>query len=133
MIRLCAQSGCGTVVLVEDQSAVQSPNYPQSYSHGCVVRWVVYAPQGHVVKVIPRTTHQIPMHDKNTTHWSNWSELCVMFQLDFVDFDLEESDTCLYDSLTVLGDVGGAEEIGRKCRSSFIILTFCLCLSPLSF
>lgn len=36
-----------------------------------------------------------------------------MFQLDFADFHLEESDRCLYDSLTVLGDVEGTEEIGR--------------------
>lgn len=36
-----------------------------------------------------------------------------MFQLDFEDFDLEQSHTCSYDSLTVLGDVEGAEEIGR--------------------
>lgn len=37
-----------------------------------------------------------------------------VFQLDFEDFDLEQSHTCSYDSLTVLGDVEGAEEIGRK-------------------
>lgn len=124
MICLCAQSGCGTVVLVEDQSAVHSPNYPQSYSHGCVVRWVVYAPQGHVVKVIPISFHRLSMHDKNTKHRRltiNWPEPCVVFQLDFVDFDLEESDTCLYDCLAVLGDVEGAEEIGRKCQSPLTI------------
>ncbi|TKS72980.1 Ovochymase-2 [Collichthys lucidus] len=68
---------------LEDQSAIHSPNYPQLYGEDCVLRWVVYAPRGHVVK------------------------------LDFADFDLEESDRCLYDSLTVLGDVEGTEEIGR--------------------
>lgn len=36
------------------------------------------------------------------------------FQLDFEDFDLEQSHTCSYDSLAILGDVEGAEEIGRK-------------------
>ncbi|XP_076588628.1 ovochymase-2, partial [Chaetodon auriga] len=80
--------GCGTVVLVEDQTAVRSPNYPQFYSNDCVLRWVVYAPQGHVVK------------------------------LDFADFYLEESDRCLYDSLTVLGDVEGIEEIAMLCGDS---------------
>lgn len=45
---------------------------------------------------------------------SNRSGVCVVFQLSFADFDLEESDTCLYDSLTVLGDVEGTEEIGGK-------------------
>lgn len=36
------------------------------------------------------------------------------FQLDFDTFDLEESDTCSYDSLTVLADVEGAEELGGR-------------------
>ncbi|KAM3870233.1 ovochymase-2 [Diretmus argenteus] len=67
---------------------VHSPNYPQSYSNDSVCRWVIYAPQGHVVK------------------------------LDFVDFDLEESDGCLYDSLSVLGNVEGTEEIVVLCGSS---------------
>ncbi|TMS05823.1 Ovochymase-2 [Larimichthys crocea] len=80
--------GCSSVVLVEDQTAVHSPNYPQLYSNDCVLRWVVYAPRGHVVK------------------------------LDFADFDLEESDRCLYDSLTVLGDVEGTEEIAVLCGRS---------------
>lgn len=40
--------------------------------------------------------------------------LTHVFQLDFDSFDLEESDTCLYDSLTILADVEGAEEIGRR-------------------
>uniref|UniRef100_A0AAQ5ZIC1 CUB domain-containing protein n=2 Tax=Amphiprion ocellaris TaxID=80972 RepID=A0AAQ5ZIC1_AMPOC len=80
--------GCGSVVLVEDQVTVQTPDYPQSYSDGCALRWVVYAPQGHVVK------------------------------LDFTDFDLEESDRCLYDSLAVFGDVAGTEEIAVLCGSS---------------
>lgn len=38
----------------------------------------------------------------------------LVFQLDFEDFDLEQSHTCSYDSLTVLGDVEGAQEIGKK-------------------
>ncbi|XP_041853104.1 ovochymase-2 isoform X2 [Melanotaenia boesemani] len=80
--------GCGTVVLVEDQVTIHSPNYPQSYSNDCVLRWVICAPQGHVVK------------------------------LDFAEFDLEESEICLYDSLTVLGDVEGTEEIALLCGSS---------------
>lgn len=43
--------------------------------------------------------------------WIKW--WCLhRFQLDFIDFDLEESDRCLYDSLTVLEDVGESEEIG---------------------
>ena len=44
---------------------------------------------------------------------SSW-DICVVFQLDFADFYLEESDRCLYDSLSVLADVEGTEEIGRS-------------------
>nr|XP_020460110.1 ovochymase-2-like isoform X2 [Monopterus albus] len=80
--------GCGAVVLVEDEIVVQSPNYPQSYSNSCVLRWVVYAPQDHVVK------------------------------LDFVDFELEQSDRCLYDFLTILGDMEETEEIAVLCGGS---------------
>ncbi|XP_029992705.1 ovochymase-2 [Sphaeramia orbicularis] len=83
-----ADPACRIVILVEHQSTVHSPNYPQSYSNDCVIRWVVYAPLGHVIK------------------------------LEFADFDLEESDGCLYDSLTVLGDVEGTEEIALLCGSS---------------
>uniref|UniRef100_A0A3Q1JBF0 Uncharacterized protein n=1 Tax=Anabas testudineus TaxID=64144 RepID=A0A3Q1JBF0_ANATE len=73
--------GCGTVVLVEEQTVIHSPNYPQSYSNDCA---------GH----------------------------CVVFQIDFVDMDLEESDTCLYDSLSVLGDVEQTEELALLCGGS---------------
>ncbi|XP_069383825.1 ovochymase-2 isoform X3 [Paralichthys olivaceus] len=80
--------GCGTIVLIEDETVVQSPNYPQSYSNDCVLRWVVYAPRGHVVKV------------------------------EFTDVELEESDRCLYDSLTVLADVEQTEELAVLCGRS---------------
>ncbi|XP_031594200.1 ovochymase-2 isoform X4 [Oreochromis aureus] len=80
--------GCGTLVLVEDKASIHSPNHPQAYSNDCVLRWVIHAPLGHVVK------------------------------LEFTDFDLEESERCLYDSLTVLGDVEGTEEIALLCGGS---------------
>lgn len=63
---------------------------------------------------------------------SNTSDACVVCQLDFVDFQLEESDTCLYDSLTVLGDVEGTEEIGRKDPSSHLFHTLFMSVSLLS-
>lgn len=108
-----AQSGCGSIFLVQDLSPVHSPNYPQLYAHDCVLRWVVHAPRGHVVKV----GHTFLLSIGSTKHMkltSNWSDVCISFQLDFADFDLEQSDTCSYDSLTVLGDVEGTEEIGRN-------------------
>lgn len=76
----CAQSGCGTVVLAKDQSVVHSPNYPQFYNHDCALRWVVYAPQGHIVKVI----HGKLNHTNETV--GNTGNLCVahlMFVLCF--------------------------------------------------
>uniref|UniRef100_A0A3B5K291 Ovochymase 2 n=1 Tax=Takifugu rubripes TaxID=31033 RepID=A0A3B5K291_TAKRU len=91
-VRLCVcvrcQTGCGAVVLVKDPTVVHSPRFPQFYSHDCAVRWVIYAPIDHVVK------------------------------LDFETFDMEESDTCLYDSLAILGDVEGTEEIAVLCGTS---------------
>uniref|UniRef100_A0A671VSJ8 Ovochymase 2 n=1 Tax=Sparus aurata TaxID=8175 RepID=A0A671VSJ8_SPAAU len=87
-VYVCVYSECGAVVLVEGQTAIHSPNYPQFYGNDCVLRWVVYAPRGHVVK------------------------------LDFADFSLEESDRCSYDSLTVLGDVEGRDEIAVLCAGS---------------
>ncbi|XP_014264827.2 ovochymase-2 isoform X3 [Maylandia zebra] len=80
--------GCGTLVLVDDKASIHSPNHPQAYSNDCVLHWVIHAPLGHVVK------------------------------LEFTDFDLEESERCLYDSLTVLEDVEGTEEIALLCGGS---------------
>ncbi|XP_015250932.1 PREDICTED: ovochymase-1 [Cyprinodon variegatus] len=79
---------CGILVLVEDQVSIHTPNYPQSYGDNCTLRWVIYAPPGQIVK------------------------------LDFADFDLEESERCLYDSLTVLGDIEGHQEIAVLCGGS---------------
>ncbi|XP_077372408.1 ovochymase-2 isoform X2 [Festucalex cinctus] len=79
---------CSTVVVVKEQDSISSPNYPLNYKSNCSLRWVLYAPQRHIVK------------------------------LDFADFDLEESDGCLYDSLSVLGDVQGTEKIAVLCGRS---------------
>ncbi|KAL1247429.1 hypothetical protein QQF64_022805 [Cirrhinus molitorella] len=76
---------CGTVVLLQPKGAVRSPAYPQAYGNNTLCRWVIYAPEGHIVK------------------------------LDFDDFDLEESDNCKYDSLTVFGDIYGKDEIVAVC------------------
>ncbi|KAF7707655.1 hypothetical protein HF521_018873 [Silurus meridionalis] len=50
-------------------AVLQSPDYPRSYSDDTHCRWVIYVPEGYVVK------------------------------LDFIDFVLEESERCQYDSL----------------------------------
>nr|XP_061813041.1 ovochymase-2 [Nerophis lumbriciformis] len=79
---------CGTIVAVKEQNTLSSPNYPLFYKNNCSLRWVIYAPQGHIVK------------------------------LDFTDFDVEESNGCLYDSLTILGEVQGTEKIAVLCGHS---------------
>ncbi|XP_043084769.1 ovochymase-2-like [Puntigrus tetrazona] len=79
---------CGTVVLLQPKGSVRSPAYPQAYSNSTLCRWVIYAPEGHIVK------------------------------LDFDDFDLEESENCKYDSLTVFGDIAGKDEIVVVCGAS---------------
>lgn len=38
--------------------------------------------------------------------------LCIL-KLNFDHFDLEESEHCQYDSLTVFGDINGEDEIGN--------------------
>ncbi|KAM9753387.1 LOW QUALITY PROTEIN: ovochymase-2 [Menidia menidia] len=84
-VRGHSHPGCGAVVLVEEQAELRSPDHPRPYAPDCVLRWVVHAPHGHVVK------------------------------LDFADFDLEGSEECVYDSLAVFGDVAGTEEIALLC------------------
>lgn len=48
---VCAGAECGTVVLLQPKGAVWSPAYPQAYSNNTLCRWVIYAPEGHIVKV----------------------------------------------------------------------------------
>lgn len=70
-----AQSGCGSIVLVQDQSPVHSPNYPQLYAHDCVLRWVVHAPRGHVVKV----GHIFLLSIRSTKHMKLMSNFAFRF------------------------------------------------------
>uniref|UniRef100_A0A671KRD4 Ovochymase 2 n=1 Tax=Sinocyclocheilus anshuiensis TaxID=1608454 RepID=A0A671KRD4_9TELE len=41
----------GVVVLLQPKGAVRSPAYPQAYSNNTLCRWLIYAPEGHIVKV----------------------------------------------------------------------------------
>ncbi|XP_028843355.1 ovochymase-2 isoform X2 [Denticeps clupeoides] len=77
--------GCATVALFHAQGLVQSPNHPKHYGNDTDCRWVIRAPKGHVVK------------------------------LDFHDFDLEQSEHCYYDSVKVMGDLYGKDEIVVLC------------------
>lgn len=48
---VCSGPGCGTVALVQSPLAMQSPDYPRSYGDNNHCRWVIYVPEGYVVKV----------------------------------------------------------------------------------
>lgn len=136
---VCARSGCGTLVLVEDKASIHSPNHPQAYSNDCVLRWVIHAPLGLVVKV--SCTTYLPGILLKVLLGHVWLKAgwFLYLQLEFTDFDLEESERCLYDSLTVLGDVEGTEEIGRTdtsnqnpsfytCITQYLVAFLCLAL-----
>jgi len=48
---VCAGAECGTEVLLEPNGAVRSPAYPNAYRNNSLCHWVIYAPEGHIVKV----------------------------------------------------------------------------------
>ncbi|KAL2093995.1 hypothetical protein ACEWY4_011307 [Coilia grayii] len=77
--------GCGTVSLSQTRGAIRSPRYPEAYGDDADCRWVIHAPQGHIVK------------------------------LEFHDFDLEQAEHCQYDSLKILGDIDERQEIVVLC------------------
>uniref|UniRef100_A0A3B3QTG6 Ovochymase 2 n=1 Tax=Paramormyrops kingsleyae TaxID=1676925 RepID=A0A3B3QTG6_9TELE len=78
-------SGCGVTALLQDEGLVQTPQYPECYGNQSRCHWVIQAPKAHVIK------------------------------LEFTDFDVEQSEGCVYDSLTVLADVDGTEKIAVLC------------------
>lgn len=121
-----SRSGCGTVVLVESQSAVHSSNYPQFYSHDCVLRWVVYAPQGHVVKVRHKFFRRIQVHD-----WNSW-KLGLAFALRFSSTLLiltwrSRTPACMIPSLSWEMWKEPKRSVGKESFHSKL-----LCLSPFS-
>ncbi|XP_063052449.1 ovochymase-2 [Engraulis encrasicolus] len=79
---------CGTVALFQTQgAAVRSPRHPEAYGGGADCRWVIHAPQGHIIK------------------------------LEFHDFDLEHSERCQFDSLKIFGDIDERQDIVVLCGS----------------
>ncbi|XP_048829560.1 ovochymase-2 [Brienomyrus brachyistius] len=81
-------SGCGVTALLQDEGLVQTPRYPEFYGNQSRCHWVIQAPKAYVIK------------------------------LEFTDFDVEQSEGCVYDSLTVLADVDGTEKIAVLCGGS---------------
>ncbi|XP_051548142.1 cubilin-like [Myxocyprinus asiaticus] len=59
---------CGTIVLLQPQGGVQSPTYPQPYSNNTLCGWVIYAPEGHLVKEPPSSCSQLWLCNDSAVH-----------------------------------------------------------------
>ncbi|OXB55598.1 hypothetical protein ASZ78_013010 [Callipepla squamata] len=75
-------SGCQSLAVLFEEGVLQSMHYPEHYSNLADCQWIICAPEDHVIKL----TYQF--------------------------FEVEESEDCSYDSVTVYEDVGKEEEIG---------------------
>ncbi|XP_036620990.1 ovochymase-2 [Trichosurus vulpecula] len=77
--------GCVAFTVLFEEGIIQSLHYPDFYTNLISCRWIIHAPEDHIIK------------------------------LEFQSFEVEESDGCLSDSVTVYNDVEGKEEIARYC------------------
>ncbi|NXO00088.1 OVCH2 protein, partial [Rhinopomastus cyanomelas] len=78
-------SGCESLSVLFEAGVLQSMHYPEHYSNRVRCQWVIYAPQDHVIEL----TYQY--------------------------FEVEDSEDCSYDAVTVYEDVGKEEEIAKSC------------------
>ncbi|NXI52029.1 OVCH2 protein, partial [Chloroceryle aenea] len=78
-------SGCESLAVLFEEGALQSMHYPEHYSNMADCQWIICAPEDHVIK------------------------------LTFQSFEVEDSEDCSYDAVTVYEDVGKEEEIARSC------------------
>ncbi|XP_068253996.1 ovochymase-2 isoform X3 [Nyctibius grandis] len=78
-------SGCESLAVLFEEGVLQSMHYPENYSNMADCQWIICAPEDHVVK------------------------------LTYQSFEVEESEDCSYDAVTVYEDVGKEEEIAKSC------------------
>ncbi|XP_074697747.1 ovochymase-2 isoform X3 [Strix aluco] len=78
-------SGCESLAVLFEEGVLQSTHYPEHYSNMADCQWIICAPEDHVIK------------------------------LTYQSFELEESEDCSYDAVTVYEDVGKEEEIAKSC------------------
>ncbi|KFP43111.1 Ovochymase-2, partial [Chlamydotis macqueenii] len=78
-------SGCESLAVLYEEGVLQSMHYPEHYSNLADCQWIICAPEGHVIK------------------------------LTYQSFEVEESEDCSYDAVTVYEDVGKEEEIAKSC------------------
>uniref|UniRef100_G1N135 Ovochymase 2 n=1 Tax=Meleagris gallopavo TaxID=9103 RepID=G1N135_MELGA len=77
-------SGCESLAVLFE-GVLQSTHYPEHYSNLADCRWIICAPEDHVIK------------------------------LTYQSFEVEESEDCSYDAVTVYEDVEKEEETARSC------------------
>ncbi|KAM9182343.1 ovochymase-2 [Mergus octosetaceus] len=78
-------SGCESIAVLFEEGVLQSMHYPEQYSNLADCQWIICAPEDHVIK------------------------------LTYKSFEVEESEDCSYDAVTVYEDVGKEEEIAKSC------------------
>uniref|UniRef100_A0A8C8AVN7 Ovochymase 2 n=1 Tax=Otus sunia TaxID=257818 RepID=A0A8C8AVN7_9STRI len=78
-------SGCESLAVLFEEGVLQSMRYPEHYSNMADCQWIICAPEDHVIK------------------------------LTYQSFEVEESEDCSYDAVTVYEDVGKEEEIAKSC------------------
>ncbi|NXW31169.1 OVCH2 protein, partial [Phaetusa simplex] len=78
-------SGCESLAVLFEEGVLQSMHYPERYSNMADCQWVICAPEDHVIK------------------------------LTYQSFEVEESEDCSYDAVTVYEDVRKEEEIAKSC------------------
>ncbi|NXS52509.1 OVCH2 protein, partial [Brachypteracias leptosomus] len=80
-----ADSGCESLAVLFKEGVLQSMHYPEPYSNMAHCQWIICAPEDHVIK------------------------------LTYQSFEIEDSEDCSYDAVTVYEDVGKEEEIAKSC------------------
>ncbi|KFQ22673.1 Ovochymase-2, partial [Merops nubicus] len=78
-------SGCESLAVLFEEGVLQSMHYPEPYSNTADCQWVISAPEDHIIK------------------------------LTYHSFEVEDSEDCSYDAVTVYEDVGKEEEIAKSC------------------
>ncbi|NWZ25938.1 OVCH2 protein, partial [Asarcornis scutulata] len=78
-------SGCESIAVLFEEGVLQSMHYPEQYSNLADCQWIICAPEDHVIK------------------------------LTYKSFEVEESEDCSYDAVTVYEDVRKEEEIVKSC------------------
>ncbi|NWU55799.1 OVCH2 protein, partial [Dromas ardeola] len=80
-----SNSGCESLAVLFEEGVLQSMRYPEHYSNMADCQWIICAPEEHVIK------------------------------LTYQSFEVEESEDCSYDAVTVYEDVRKEEEIDKSC------------------